>query len=237
MSPREVIAVLRLRWYVVAVVLFATALGGWHVKHVQPLFQGTAIVVLAPPVQVTAPNKLAATTPSLAVAGLAVNMALLDRSQDARLAQAGVIGDYTITPRNSGTSETPQYDLPSELISVETGDPTVALHSVTVLQTLYAEQLAAWQADQGLDPSIWITAQVLDPPDVQGVIGSHSRALIGTALLGVAAAIVLPLWYDRIVRSRAPRRTRRVRVRVPRIPRLLARRAARPSSERMRRAA
>lgn len=231
MSPREVIAVLRLRWYVVAVVLFATALGGWHVKHVQPLFQGTAIVVLAPPVQVTAPNKLAATTPSLAVAGLAVNMALLDRSQDARLRQDGVIGDYTITPRNSGTDETPQYYVPSELISVEAGDPTVALHSVTVLQALYNQQLADWQTEQGVATESQITAQVVAPPGVQEVLGAHSRGLIGTALLGVAAAIVLPLWYDRIVRSRAPRRTRRVRVRVPRIPRLLARRAAGPSSE------
>jgi hypothetical protein len=230
-SPREVIAVLRLRWYVVAVVLFATALGGWHVKHVQPLFQGTAIVVLAPPVQVTAPNKLAATTPSLAVAGLAVNMALLDRSQDARLRQDGVIGDYTITPRNSGTDETPQYYVPSELISVEAGDPTVALHSVTVLQALYNQQLADWQTEQGVATESQITAQVVAPPGVQEVLGAHSRGLIGTALLGVAAAIVLPLWYDRIVRSRAPRRTRRVRVRVPRIPRLLARRAAGPSSE------
>jgi hypothetical protein len=228
-SPREVIAVLRLRWYVVAVVLFATALGGWHVKHVQPLFQGTAIVVLAPPVQVTAPNKLAATTPSLAVAGLAVNMALLDRSQDARLRQDGVIGDYTITPRNNGTDETPQYYVPSELISVEAGDPTVALHSVTVLQALYNQQLADWQTEQGVATESQITAQVVAPPGVQEVLGAHSRGLIGTALLGVAAAIVLPLWYDRILRSRAPRRTRRVRV--PRIPRLLARRAAGPSSE------
>ena len=229
MSPRAVLAVLRSRWYVVAVVLFATALGGWHVKHVQPLFQGTAIVVLAPPEQVTAPNKLAAATPSLAVAGLAVNMALLDRSQDARLRQDGVIGDYTITPRNSGTDETPQYYVPSELISVETGDPTVALHSVTVLQALYNEQLADWQTDQGVATSSQITAQVLAPPGVQEVLGAHSRGLIGTALLGVAAAIVLPLWADRFLRSRAPRTTRRVRV--PRIPRLLARRAAGPSSE------
>ena len=202
MSPRELLTTLRLRWYVVAVVVALTALGGWQVKHEQPLYLGSSIVVLTPPKEQTVPNALAAVTSSLAVTGLAVNTALLAKSQDARLAQAGVIGDYTITPRNSGTSETPQYELPSELISVETGDPTVALHSVTVLQTLYAEQLAAWQADQGLDPSIWITAQVLDPPDVQGVIGSHSRALIGTALLGAGAAIVLPLWFDQYARRR-----------------------------------
>ncbi len=227
-SPREVLATLRLRWYVVAVVLFATALGGWHVKHVQPLYQGTSIVVLAPPQQVTAPNKLAAVTPSLAVAGLAVNMALLDASQAAGLRQQGVIGDYTITPRNSGTDETPQYYVPSELISVETGDPTVALHSVTVLQTIYGQELSSWQTDQGVAPESQITAQVLAPPGVQEVLGAHSRGLIGTALLGAGAAIVLPLWFDRFIRSRT-RRTGRAGG--PRIPRLRIRRPAGSSSE------
>ena len=203
MSPREVLAVLRLRWYVVAVVVLATALGGWHVKHAQPLYQGTAIVVLAPPQAATAPNQLAAVTPSLAVAGLAVNMALLDRSQDARLRQDGVVGDYTITPRNNGTDETPQYYVPSELITVETADPATALHGVTVLQTLYGQQLTSWQADQNISPSSWITAQVLAPPGVQEVLGAHTRGLIGTALLGLGAALVLPLWFDRFVRWRA----------------------------------
>ena len=196
---------LRLRWYVVAVVMALTALGGWHVKHAQPLYLGTSIVVLTPPTEQTVPNRLAAVSSSLAVTGLAVNTALLDTSQAARLAQAGVIGDYTITPRNSGTSETPQYQLPSELLSVQAGDPNVALHSVTVLQTLYAEQLDEWQADQGLDPAIRITAQVLVPPDVQGVLGSHSRALIGTALLGAGTAISVPLWFDQYARRRERR--------------------------------
>lgn len=228
MSPREFLSALRRRWYVVAVVLFATALGGWHVKHAQPLYQGTSIIVLAPPQQVTAPNKLAAVTPSLAVAGLAVNMALTDQSQAATLRQAGVIGDYTITPRNSGTDETPQYYVPSELISVETADPTVALHSVTVLQGIYAQQLASWQTDQGVLPESQITAQVLAPPGVQEVLGAHSRGLIGTALLGLGAAIVLPLWADRYIRSRGrpARRTSR-----PRIARLRVRRPAGSSSE------
>jgi hypothetical protein len=200
--------VLRLRWYVVAAVLLATALGGWQVKHAQPLYEGTAIVVLAPPQAATAPNQLAAVTPSLAVAGLAVNTALLDRSEAVRLRQDGVIGDYTITPRNNGTDETPQYYVPSELLTVETADPTAALHGVTVLQTLYAQQLTSWQTDLNIAPSSWITAQVLTPPGVQEVLGAHTRGLIGTALLGLGAAIVLPLWFDRFVRSRA-RRTRR----------------------------
>jgi hypothetical protein len=233
-SPREVVKVLRLRWYVVAVVLLATALGGLQVKHAQPMYQGTSIIVLAPPKEVTAPNKLAAVTPSLAVAGVAVNTSLLDPSQAGQLRQDGVTGNYTITPRNSGTDETPQFNVPSELITVETGDPTTALRGVTVLQTLYARQLVTWQTDQNIDPSIWITAQVLDPPAVQEVLGAHTRGLIGTALLGLGAAFVLPLWLDRYLRSRN-RRLRPVRrtrgASGPRIPRLLTRRAARSSSE------
>src|SRR5580693_1307317 len=81
LSLRRVLAVLRLRWYVVAVVMALTALGGWHVKHAQPLYLGTSIVVLTPPTEQTVPNRLAAVSSSLAVTGLAVNTALLDTSQ------------------------------------------------------------------------------------------------------------------------------------------------------------
>ena len=202
MSLREVLAVIRLRWYVVAVVVLLAAAGGWHVKHMKPLYLGTSVVVLTPPKEVTVPNKLTAVTPSIAIVGLAVNMALLDKSQADHLRQEGVVGDFTITPRNSGTEQTPQYILPSELIGVETGDPAVALRSVTILERLFAEQLDTWQADQGLAPATRITAQVLVAPGVQPVIGSHTRGLLGTALLAAGAAVVAPLWFDRYVRWR-----------------------------------
>jgi hypothetical protein len=213
------LAVIRLRWYVVAVVVLVAAVGGLHVKQTKPLYLGTSVVVLTPPKEATVPNKLAAVTPSIAVVGLAVNMSLLDKSQADRLRRDGVVGDFTITPRNSGTDETPQYLLPSELISVETGDPAVALRSVTTLQRLFAEQLDTWQADQGLAPVSRITAQVLVAPGVQPVLGAHSRGLIGTALLAAGASVVAPLWFDRYVRWRE-RRGRRPLIRWPN-PRLI----------------
>jgi hypothetical protein len=196
-SLRAVLAVIRLRWYVAAVVVFATAVAGWHVRHPKPTFIGICVVVLVPPADPTAPNKLAAVTSSIATAGYMVNLAVMDQSQTNALRQAGVLGDYAITPNNNGTSETPQYDLPSEVLTDQTGDPTTAVSGAKALETAYSQRFDALQAADGVPEDLRINTQVLVPPVAQQVIGSKSRATIAVFLIGLGAMILFPLWFDR----------------------------------------
>jgi hypothetical protein len=204
-SLHELLAVVRLRWYVVAVVVVATAIAAWEVKHPKPLYLGTCVVVLAPPTAPSAPNKLIAVTPSIAQAGLMVKMALSDQSQADRLQQAGVIGDFTIVPRNNGTTETPQYILPSEVLSVEVGDPVVAQRSVTALEAVFAQKLDTLQAEVGIPAGDRLSTEVLVQPTVAPVLGSHTRGLLAVALLGGGASLIAPLWFDQYVRARIRR--------------------------------
>jgi hypothetical protein len=196
-SLRAVLAVIRLRWYVAAAVVLATAVAGWHVRHPKPTFAGTCVVVLVPPADPTAPNKLAAVTSSIATAGYMVSLAVMDQSQTNTLRQAGVVGDYAITPNNNGTSETPQYDLPSEVLTDQTGDPTSAVSGVKALEVAYAQRFEALQASDGVPENLRIDAQVLVPPIAQQVIGSKSRATIAVGVIGLGAMVLLPLWFDR----------------------------------------
>jgi hypothetical protein len=196
-SLHAVLAVIRLRWYVAAAVILATAVAGWHVRHPKPTFVGTCVVVLVPPADPTAPNKLAAVTASIATAGYLVDLSVSDSSQAGALRRAGVVGDYAVTPNNNGTSETPQYDLPSEVLTVQTGDPATAVSGVTALKSAYARRFDTIQAADGVPAAQRITTEVLVPPAAEQVLGSKSRAIIGVGALGVGATILLPIWFDR----------------------------------------
>ncbi|HEU5332334.1 MAG TPA: hypothetical protein VFU73_06220 [Actinocrinis sp.] len=197
MSLREVLSVIRFRWYVAVAVLLVTAAAGAWVHHPKPTFVGTCVVVLEPPADPTAPNRLSAVTSSIATAGYMVNLAVMDDSQADALRRAGVVGEYAITPNNNGTAETPQYDLPSEVLTVETGDPKTAVSGVAALEAAYAKRFQDIQAQDGVPKSLWITPEILVPPVAQQVIGSRSRGVIGVGALGLAAMVILPIWYDR----------------------------------------
>lgn len=205
MSFREVFEIVRLRWYLAAAVLLVTAAAGWKVDHPQRVYQATAVLLLVPPLEPTAPNSLAAATPSIAVTGLMVDTMLTDPSAADRLRQAGVVGEFSVTPRNNGTTETPKYSVPAEQLTMTGTDPDALLASVTALSRQFKLQLADLQARADVVPSLRITTQPLVEPTVSPVKGSKIRGLFGVAVLGVLGAVLAPHWFERIARRRKRR--------------------------------
>ncbi|HEU5429205.1 MAG TPA: hypothetical protein VFU74_20160 [Actinocrinis sp.] len=208
MSFREVIETVWSRWYVAAVALLLTLAMGWKVDHPPRFFQATTILLLVPPQAPSSPNTLAAVTPSIAATGLMVDTILSDSTSADRLRKAGVTNDYSLTPRNNGTVQTPRYSVPAEQLSVTGRDPNAVLTSVTKLSAVFVEELDDMQARADVPVSIRITTQELVPPAVVQVHGSKSRGLAGIAILGTIAIVVLPNWFDRYMRRRN-RRARR----------------------------
>jgi len=201
-SFREVIETVRARWYVAAVALLLTLAMGWKVDHPSRVYQATTVLLLVPPQAPSSPNTLAAVTPSIAATGLMVDTILSDGSSADRLRKAGVTNDYSLTPRNNGTVQTPRYSVPAELLSVTGPNPDAVLTSVTKLSEAFFEELDDMQARADVPMSIRITAQELVPPSVAQVHGSKSRGLAGVAILGTIAIVVLPNWFDRYMRRR-----------------------------------
>jgi hypothetical protein len=202
MSFREVIETILLRWQVAAVALLLTAVMGWEVDHPARVYQATSVLLLVPPQEPSAPNALAAATPSIAATGLVVDTMLNDPTSADRLRKAGVSGDYSVQPRNNGTVQTPKYTVPAEQMTVLGSDPDAVLTSVTRLSEQFVEQLDDLQTRAGVPGSLRITTQQLVAPAVAPVHGSKLRGLAGVAALGVTATTVLPLWYDRYMRRR-----------------------------------
>jgi uncharacterized protein involved in exopolysaccharide biosynthesis len=204
-SFREVLEIVRLRWYLAAAVLLVTIAAGWLVAHPQRMYQATSVILLVPPKEPSAPNSLAATTPSVAQTGLMVDAILNDSTSADRLRAAGVFGDFTLAPRNNGTTETPKYTVPAEQLTVTGPDPALAVRSVTALSAVFEQELADLQARAGVRAAYWITAQVLVPPAAAPILGSKIRGLVGVAVLGTMGAVLLPHWFERYARRRARR--------------------------------
>lgn len=202
MSPGNVADALLRRWYVVVVALLLTAAGAYHVARPAPQYVGSAVVVLKPPVTQNQPNQLTNLQPPLAVVSYAVVQQLQSPGGVRELSAAGVHGTYHLVPRNSGTSATPRYLIPSLQVQSQASDPDAAVTAVRRIIDVYTQHVEEMQTAQGVPSGARITASVLTSPSAAEVQGTKSRGLAGTALLGLAGGILGALWLDRYVMRR-----------------------------------
>ncbi|WP_458249281.1 hypothetical protein [Streptomyces sp. MAI_2237] len=202
MSPRDVAEALLRRWYVLLLALLLTAAGAYKVLHPAPRWLSSAVVVLKPPVTGSQPNQLTNLQPPLATLSYGVIQQLESPAGRRELAAAGVHGTYQLIPRNSGTSATPRYLIPSVQVQARRGDAVEAGTAVQRVIEVYSRHVAAMQEKQGVAPEARITASVLVAPSAAPVQGNRSRALAGTALLGATAGLLGALWLDRFALRR-----------------------------------
>ncbi len=206
MSPSELVHALLRRWYVLVLAMVLTAAGAYHVLRPTQLYLGSAVVVLKPPVTGSQPNQLTNLQPGLATVSYAVIQQLESPAGTAELSAAGVHGTYRLVPRNSGTSATPRYLIPSLQVEAELTDPAAAARAVQQIINAYSAHLRDLQAAQGTPAASQITAYVLVPPSAGAMYGSKVRGLAGTALLGIVGGVLCALWTERYAQRRSSRR-------------------------------
>jgi hypothetical protein len=142
------------------------------------------------------PNQFNDGRPSIALTGALISARLRSRSGEAELRQAGVVGKYALTPRNSGTSATPAYLIASIEVTTETGSARTALAGIDAIVATFRHELDQMQAEWGVSPSNWISVAILAPPSALPVQVLKSRAVLGLGTLGFAGTIVVALWLD-----------------------------------------
>jgi hypothetical protein len=210
-SPGEVVLALLRRWYVLLLAAVLTAAGAYHVLRPAPEFISSAVVVVKPPVTGNQPNQFTNLQPPLAAVSYAVIQQLRSPAGGAQLRAAGVRGHYTLVPRNSGTSVTPQYLIPSLQIQAQQSTPARADSDVRAIISAYEDRLDALQTTQHIPAASRMSVDLLAPPNAAPLIGSRSRALAGVALTGAVGGVLAALWTDRLLRGRRPRGPRRRR--------------------------
>ncbi|MET8946675.1 hypothetical protein ABZX30_24705 [Streptomyces sp. NPDC004542] len=206
MSPRDVAEALLRRWYVLLLALVLTAAGAYKVLHPAPEYLSSAVVVLKPPVTGNQPNQLTNLQPPLATLSYGVVQQLESPAGRRELDAAGVHGTYQLIPRNSGTSATPRYLIPSVQVQAQRAGAVEADTAVSRVIEVYTEHVTRLQDAQGIAPASRISASVLVAPSAAPVRGTRTRGLAGTALLGGTAGILGALWCDRYALRRRKRR-------------------------------
>ena len=202
MSPGNVADALLRRWYVVLVALLLTAAAAYQVVRPAPQYTGSAVVVLKPPVTRNQPNQYTNLQPPLALVSYGVVQQLESPAGARELKAAGVQGTYHLVPRNSGTSATPRYLIPSLQIQSQASGPDAAVTAVRRVIDVYTRHVEEMQTAQRVPAGSRITASVLTSPSAVEVRGDRSRGLAGTGLLGLTGGVLGALWLDRYVISR-----------------------------------
>ncbi|WP_329129638.1 hypothetical protein OG552_04015 [Streptomyces sp. NBC_01476] len=209
MSPEEVVRALLRRWYVLLLAVVLTAAGAYHELHPAPVYRSSAVIVLKPPVTGNQPNQYANLQPPVAFVSHAVVQQLQSPAGKAELRAAGVRGTYQLLPRNSGTSVTPAYLIPSLQVQADQSGPALANAMVQRIVGVYTDHVNLLQDAQHVAPASRMSASLLVPPNSVWVTGVKSRALAGVALAGLFGGTLCALWTDRYLGRRAARRTGR----------------------------
>ncbi|CAM5662378.1 hypothetical protein SAVIM338S_06808 [Streptomyces avidinii] len=206
MSPGELFRTLRRRWYVLVLAAGLAAAGALQVMRPEPVYVSSAIVVLKPPVTGNQPNQLANLQPPLAAVSYAAVQQLESPAGQDELHAAGVSGTYRLTPRNSGTSVTPRYLIPSLQVQAEHTDPAAADRSVLKIVEAYRKHLTDLQDEQRIPAAARMSVTLLVPPAATPQIPAKSRGLAGTALLAGVCGVACALWSDQLLARRGRRR-------------------------------
>ncbi|WTR57468.1 hypothetical protein OG737_24980 [Streptomyces sp. NBC_00122] len=205
MSPGELVRALRRRWYVLVVAMALAVPGAQQVLRPSPTYLSSAIVVLKPPVTGTQPNQLANLQPPLAAVSYAAVRQLESPAGADELRVAGVEGTYRLIPRNSGTSVTPRYLIPSLQIQAEQPGPAAADATVQKIIEVYTKHLTDLQTQQGIPEAARMSITLLVPPNSVAQTGTKSRGLAGLALLALVAGVPAALWTDQLLARRSRR--------------------------------
>jgi len=197
MSAFELAAVLRRRWYVLAVAGLFTLVGMWAV-HVRPVsYQGCENLYVSGAPWVG--NVYFDGNQSLAIVTGMVTQTMMSQPIRQRI-QASGITDYAVTQTNTGEVRFPSYHQPTMQVCVTSATPQGTLSAAQHVTADIGWVLHQMQAVLPPWAHSFIRLIELTPAVPAPIIGRASLAYLGVMLIGAVAAIALALWSDHLLR-------------------------------------
>jgi hypothetical protein len=201
----DVLRALGRRWWVLACGVLLTLGAGYWAAHPPVAYRAVEVFAVRPPQTPDIPNQLASLRPSVATFSAGVAQRLSSPSGRAQLRAAGVRGTYVLTPRNSGTRQTPEYLIASVQATVTEPDEQTALSSLSTITAAFNRELNELQDEWNVAADERITITMLAEPNATKLASSRIRALAGTLLLGTGLSVGAALWLDEfLARRRRP---------------------------------
>ncbi|MFD8410241.1 O-antigen ligase family protein [Streptomyces sp. NPDC059650] len=206
MSIRDMAAVLRRRWYVMASLTLLGLVAGLHLYRSVPveyqsessvaLLDSTAVAELAP----TFGNPISNAGGSLVVTADVLIRTLSGADAARALHGLGVTDPYAVgfAANTSG---------PMLTLSVTGTDRAKVLQETNVLTSFAGEQLNALQTAAGVQPAYFVqTAPVVLPQTPVPLLKSRYQQVLGVMILGTTAGFTLSFVTDGVLAARRRRR-------------------------------
>jgi hypothetical protein len=201
-------------WQLAVPILLVTMVAGYYATHPAPRFRTQAVIAVgAPSVEQNSadnPNPYADQKASLAATAALIAEGLSSDSSAAQLHAQGMPAGYSLTPRNSGTTQEPYYWLPRLDITADGPSVASASASLQILMGALDADLVDLQNRVGVAPGDRITTRLLVMPSTGVVPVRKTRALAGVLLIGGGAAALIPGWVRRGAARRSGRRSQRL---------------------------
>jgi len=196
-------------WWLAVPILLVTMVGGYYATHPAPRFRAQAVVQVEAPAAEQAkadnPNPYADQKASLAATAALIAQGLSSDSSAAHLHAEGMSAGYSLTPRNSGTTQEPYYWLPRLDITADGPSLPAAGASLRILLGALNADLDDLQNRVGVDAGDRVRTQLLVSPSTTVVPVRKTRALAGVLLIGGGAAALIPGWARREAARRRAR--------------------------------
>lgn len=207
------------RWYVVAVGIVVTAIGGLAVLSMPPTYEATSVLVLLPPntpPAVATPtagepapiNPYQAFDGSITITAELMSTQLTQPSVVDALVQAGATPDYTV-------ATDPETGGPTVTITAKTRSASQAIATTRLVSEEFRRRLTERQRAAGAPADSLITASaVVTPAHADKLVSGRNRALVAVAAVGAVISIVAALVVDHIAAARRAKRDDRERRRL-----------------------
>lgn len=201
----DVLRALRRRWWVLACGLAVTLAAGYVAAQPPTMYRAVEVFAVRPPQTPDIPNQLTGLRPSVATFSAGVAQRLTSPSGKSQLRRAGVVGPYVLTPRNSGTRQTPEYLIASVQVTTTEPDEETALRSMATVTAAFVRELDELQDEWDVAAGERISITLLAEPTATRLPHSRIRALGGSLLLGTALSLAAALWLDELLVRRRRR--------------------------------
>jgi hypothetical protein len=193
MSASEFAAVLRRRWYVLALAGLFTLVGILAVRVRPVSYQGCGELYFA--ASDPGVNVYLQYDPALAPVTGMVTQTMMSQPMQQQMQARGVT-DYAVTQTNTGEIRFPQYDLPTMQVCATSRTPQGTVFAAQLVTADLRSVLHQMQTAQNVPANSFITALQVTPAVPVPITGRPSLAYLGVLLIGAVAAVPLVLWSD-----------------------------------------
>ena len=173
--------------------MICTFAGIYAVKGRTLSYEGCDYLALSGPSYVH--EQFITDNPSIAMVAQMVSLTVMSEPVESELQSIGALPDYSVAQTNTGSSYLPSYSSPTLEICASSDHYSDVIRTIHIVTNKFDDALAQMQGPAARG-AYGIRPLVIYPASALPVIGRPSEAYLAVFLIGLIAAVSLPVMVD-----------------------------------------